>query len=208
MAALLAKLHPPQSPGPRGPSLLVTPSHAPLPARVERTAGACALPPRGRRGRRPPAAQSGRGGWSSAASGPAPLSAAANMAARRPRTAPGQSAPGDPGPRGEGAEARQPALRGGRGRPSLLCAGSRWGSVAPRPTRAPSVPGLPPALWAGRRAARKRDVEGSSSMRGPWGPHGASRCAPVRCGNGSGVLSVPISRCIRVPVLKCVGLNS
>lgn len=37
---------------------------------------------------------------------------------------------------------------------------------------------------------------------------GSARGVPVRCGNGSGVPSVPIGRCMRVPVLKCVGLNS
>lgn len=205
MAALLAKLHHPQSPGPRGPSLLVTPSHAPLPARVERTAGACALPPRGRRGRRPPAAQSGRGGWSSAASGPAPLSAAANMAARRPRTAPGQSVPRDPGPRGEGAEARQPALRW-RPRAAFtpLCREPVGIGGAPTHTRSlrPRVTAGPVGgAEGGPKAGCRGELVDARAV-------GSARGVPVRCENGSGVLSVPISRCMRVSVLKCVGLNS
>lgn len=159
-----------------------------------------ARPQRGRS----PTARSGRGGWSGAASGPAPPSTAANMAARRPRTAPGQSAPGDSAPRGEGTEARQPALRWGpRAAFTPLCrepVGNRW---CPGPhTFSPSAGYRRPC---GRGEGRPESVISGEFLDAR--AVGSARSCPVRCGNGSGVLSILVTWCVRVPVLKCVGLN-
>lgn len=177
MAALLAELHPPQSLGPRRPSLPVTSSHAPLPARVARTAGACALPPRGRRGDGRQQRRAAAGGG--AARLRAQLRRQQQPTWRRGGRAVPQVSP-LPGTRSLAGKGRRPGSRpcaGGRERPLPLCAGSRRGSLVLRPAHVPPVPGLSPALWAGRRAARKRDVGGNSSMRGRGVRTGLSRRA-------------------------------
>lgn len=154
--------------------------------------------------RRAPAAQSGRGGWSGAASGPAPPSTAANMAARRPRSAPGQSAPGDPVTRGEGAEARQPALRWGpREAFAPLCREPARIAGAPARTRS-SRPRVIAGPVGGAKGGPKAGCRGEFLDARPWGPHGI---VSARCGNGSGVLSIPVTCCVRAPVLRRVGLN-